>query len=142
MIISWSIQFFGSEVISYYARDLLNLTFSNSTCAWKAIPLLVINSVFSNDRFPRKDEYGGMTCIGWKTGRASIPFINNLCSFKEYRHYLFNSCKIWSVSFLISSTALPFLCFSIAVLPSPIDEAYIWRLPIIVSTAGTFKLLI
>ena len=41
--------------------------------------------------------------------------------------YYFNSNRICSDSFFISSTALLFFCFSTAVLPSPIDDAKICR---------------
>ena len=56
--------------------------------------------------------------------------------------YYFNSNKICSDSFFISSTALPFFCFSTAVLPSPIDDAKIYRYPTIVWVAERFILLI
>ena len=47
------------------------------------------------------------------------PFINYFCCFQKKGHCQFSSDRICSESFLISSTALPFLCFSIAVFPSP-----------------------
>ena len=56
--------------------------------------------------------------------------------------YYFNSNRICSDSFLISSTALLFFCFSTAVLPSPIDDAKICRCPTIVWVAERFILLI
>ena len=56
--------------------------------------------------------------------------------------YCFNSNRICSDSFFISSTALLFFCFSTAVFPSPIDDAKICRYPIIVWVAERFILLI